>query len=167
MKRTIALAATLAFTLAACGDDGGTGPSGNTGSQMSATVGGQPFNPPSLAVQGTYTAAQGLLNFAGSHTSGGVTTMVTINILGVNGTGTYQLNPNFAGSFGQVSTTNGQVNGTAVWSTVLSPGTGSVTLTTLTADRAAGTFQFTGQATPGNASTGQKTVTSGTFDLKL
>jgi hypothetical protein len=167
MKRTLALAAAMALTVAACGDDGPTGPGGGGGNEMSATVGGVAFDPPSLAVQGTYTPAQGLVNIAGSHTSGGTTTLVTINVLNVNAAGTYQLNPNFAGSFGQVTTTNGQVNGTATWSTILSPGTGSITFSTLTADRAAGTFQFTGQASPGTAATGQKTVTSGTFDIEF
>lgn len=166
MKWTAASVALLTVTVAACGSDS-TGPDGDNSNSMSATVGGQPFSPPGLAVQATYTAGQGVLNFAGSHTTGGTTTMVLINLLGVNATGRYPLNPNFAGQFGQVTTSQGTVGSTATWSTALSPGTGEVNLTTLTATRAAGTFQFTGQAVPGSAATQQKTVTSGTFDVQF
>lgn len=164
MKRTLALAAALALTVAACGDDGPTGPGGGDGDEMAATVGGVAFDPPGLSVQGNFAAAQDLFTLVGTHTSGGSTTVITLNVLGADEPGTYELNPNFAGTFGQVGVTTGQT--IAVWSTILAPGNGSITFTTLTADRAAGTFQFTGQASNAGA-TGQKTVTSGTFDVDL
>jgi hypothetical protein len=162
MKRTIALAAALAFAVAACGDDGPTGPGGND-NELTATVGGVAFDSPNPG--GSYTAAQGLVVISGSQISGGVTTTVSITRLGVNGTGTYELSPNAPGSFGQVAIF--QNGSTAQWTTILSPGTGSLTINTLTADRLAGTFQFTAQAAPGTPATGQKTVTSGTFDIDL
>ena len=43
-------------------------------------------------------------------------------------------------------------------------GTGSITLTTLTSNRAAGTFTFTAKPLAGGA-TGDKVVTQGAFDV--
>ena len=85
---------------------------------------------------------------------------------GVTATGTYDLNPS---ALPNNLATLTLVEGTtaSVWTTALSPATGSITLTTLTADRVAGTFQFTGQAGPGTPATGQKSVTSGSFDIEL
>jgi hypothetical protein len=154
--------AAAALILMACGSDGPTGPDGNSNNSMEATVGGQPFDPPSLAVQGSF--SNNVFAISGAHTTGGVTTTVTLTILGLDSEGEYPINPNFAGQFGQVSTTVGQT--TSVWTTVLSPGTGEVDITTFNADRIAGTFQFTGQAAPGTAATGQKMVTSGQFNFK-
>jgi hypothetical protein len=163
IQRSLAVAAS--FALVACGSDS-TGPDdqGGGSSSMNATVGGTAFAPPALAIQGHFT--DGVLTFAGSATSGGTTTVVTINLLGVDGPGTYELNPNFAGQFGMVTRTQG-VSTVSTWTTTLSPGTGSLNLTTLTADRAAGSFQFTGQSAPGTQATGQMTVSSGTFDIRF
>jgi len=169
MKRTLALAAAVAVTLSACGGDGGTGPDGGGGSgnSMAATVGGQPFSPPKLTVVGTYNAGAGLFNVTGSHTTNGVTTQVSINLMNVNGPGTYTLSPNFAGQFGQVTQVQGIGSSLSSWSTVLAPGNGEVELTTFTSERAVGTFHFVGQAAPNTNASGQMNVTSGSFDVKF
>ena len=134
---------------------------------MEATVGGVAFNPPSLAVQGTYTTTQNLVVIGGAHTSGGTTTSINIAVLGAEEGATIQFTPTSGGTIATVTTTNGQVAGTSTWTTALSPGNGSITFTELDAEGAKGTFQFTGQAGPGTAATGQKTVTSGTFDIEF
>ncbi len=169
MKRILALAAALSVTLAACGDDSGGpgGPGGPSGNSMVATVGGIGFDPPSFGVVGTYVAAQQVLNVTGTHTKDGVTTQVTINLLNVDGPGTYPINPNFAGQFGQITKTTGLGGTLSTWTTVLAPGTGTVEITALDNDGAAGTFTFTGQAAPGTAATGQLTATSGSFDVEF
>lgn len=167
MKHILAIAVALSVPLAACGDDGGSGPTGPTGNTMVATVGGLAFEPPKLAVVGVYNQAQGVLNVTGSHTKDGVTTQVTINLLNVTGPGTYSVNPNFAGQFGQITKTTGLGGTLSTWTTVLSPGNGSVEVTSLDANGAAGTFQFTGQEAPGTAATGQLSATSGSFDVEF
>lgn len=168
MKRILALVVAVAFTLTACGDDGGTGPDGGgSGNSMAATVGGQGFNPPKLAVVGTYNAGAGLFNVTGSHTTNGVTTQITINLMNIEGTGTYPLSPNFAGQFGQVTQVVGVGTALSSWTTVLAPGNGEVEITTFTDERAVGTFHFVGQAAPNTNATGQMNVTSGSFDVKF
>jgi hypothetical protein len=162
-KARFLTAAMMAVTLAACSDDG-TGPDGNTGNSMEATVAGEAaFDPQSPFIQGSY--VNNTFTLVASQTSGGKTISIQINVLNVTAAGVYQLNPNFTGQFGQVSVIQG--TSAPTWSTILSPGTGSINITTLTADRAAGTFQFTGQAVQSTPATGQKAVTSGTFDVEI
>lgn len=160
MKRTLALATALVLAAAACGDEDPTGPDGNDG-EMEATVGGAPFE----ASTTTGTLVEGTFNIAGTETSGSTTTVITINVVDAEEGGTFDLDPTVAGTFGQVTITGS--GSTSTWTTTLSPGEGSITFTTLSADRAAGTFQFTGQASSGTSATGQKTVTSGTFDIEF
>lgn len=166
MKANLAMTLALAVAVTACGDDS-TGPDGTSDNRMSGTVGGQPFEPTAFSVQGVYSAGTGLLTVSGSQTTGGVTTMVSITLLGVDGPGDYTLSPSFAGQFGQISKTTGVGGTTSAWSTVLAPGTGSVELTTINADEATGFFQFTGQASPGTAATGQLSVTTGEFHVEF
>ncbi len=160
-RRTLVAVATT--TLIACGSDNGTGP-GPTGSgnSMSATIDGVAFAPPALAVQGSYTS--GVLTIGGSVTSAGTTTLLSINLTNVTETGSYELSPSFAGQLATVTRTKG-ISGVSTWTTALSPGSGSVSITTLSSERAAGTFQFTAQQAPGTEATGQVSVTSGSFDI--
>jgi hypothetical protein len=149
---TLAAAATL--LLAACGDDSGTN-SGNT-STMSATVAGTAWSG-SLAVQGQYGA--NLLSITG--TNG--TYQIALNVPGVASTGTFNFGPGnlTVAQLVQVTT------GTPTWTSSLVGGTGSITVTTLTASRAAGTFSFTGAASPGTSATGTRAVTNGSFDVRF
>jgi hypothetical protein len=55
------------------------------------------------------------------------------------------------------------VNATNVWNTGLTGGSGTLTITSLTTTRIAGSFTFTANAAGGSA-TGTQSVTSGTFD---
>jgi hypothetical protein len=152
---------TTATALTACGDDGGTGPTPGGSKSMQATVAGVQWTGNPLAI----TAARSgtVLAIAGSDIKAGTTTQININLPNVTGTGTYQLNPNFAGQIALLTVTTGTTP--AVWTTALSPGTGSISITTLDSDRVAGNFSFTAQAGAGTAATGQRAVTSGTFDI--
>jgi hypothetical protein len=127
---------------------------------MQATVQGAVFAPTSLTIGASY--ASGVFTIQGSTTTSPYVA-VQLNVTNVTGPGTFQLNPGFVGDFGQVTITEG--SDVSTWTTVLSPGTGSITFSTLTATSAQGTFQFTGQAAPGTSATGQKSVTSGTFSV--
>lgn len=159
LRRAGAVVASL--LVVACGSDS-TGPgSGGPGGSMRATVAGVDFNPPATTVGASY--VNNVLTLQGSTTSSPVTA-ISINVLNVTGPGTYQLNPNFAATFAQVAITNGAT--AQIWTTALSPGNGSISVTTLSSTRVAGTFTFTAQFASGGA-TGQKTVTSGTFDIPL
>jgi hypothetical protein len=164
MSARLALTVTAALALAACGSDGPTGSGGNT-STMSATVGGENFAPPSTAIIVNRTG--NAITFSGEHTVGNTTTTVTIALPNVTVPGTLTLSPNFASQFGRVTRSAGSASTTGAWSTVLSPGNGSVTITQLAASRVAGTFQFTGQFDPTTTATGQLSVTSGTFDIRF
>ncbi len=153
-----ACAVVVAFSLVACGDDS-TGSNGNGGNSFSASINGQAFSPPSVTVGGAY--ASNVLTIQGSTTSSPITA-ISINVTNVDGPGTYQLTPNFAGTFGQVVVTSGTT--AQAWSTVVAPGTGSITITSLSSTKAVGTFSFTAQAGSGGA-TGQKAVTNGAFNV--
>jgi hypothetical protein len=165
MFHRLTLTASVALALVACGNDNGTGSSGGTSSSMSATVDGHAFNPPSTAITATKTG--NAVTFTGVATSGGTTITVTIALPNVTVPGTLILNPTLASQSGRVTISEGSASTTGTWTTSLSPGNGSVTLTAVAASRVAGTFQFTGQFEPGSAVTGQVSVTSGSFDIRF
>lgn len=153
LVRPAALALAL-LVATGCGSDSGTN-SGDA-STMSATVAGTAWNG-TLAVQGTY--AGNVLAISG--TNG--TYQLQLTIPGVTTTGTYNFGPGNAGIAQLVQVTTG----TPAWTSSLVGGTGSITVTTLSATRAAGTFSFTGAASPGTAATGTRVVTNGAFDVKF
>ena len=166
-RLALPILAALALAASACGGDDGTGPS-EGGNSMSASLNGTAFQPPAIAVQGAYVAQQGLVTISGSRTTAGATTMVTITINGTDGPGTYQISPNFAGTFGQVVKLQGvDVNAQQTWTTVVAGGNGSVTFTKLDASGATGTFSFDANPAPGNAATGEMKVMSGKFNVKF
>ncbi len=161
-RRQLLALALLVTTMAvsACGSDKGTGPTPGGSKSMQATVAGAQWAANPLAI----TAARSgtVLTIAGSDLKAGTTTQITINLPNVTGTGTFQLNPNFAGQLAMLNVSTGTT--LAAWTTALSPGTGSISITTLTDARVAGTFNFTAQASAAPA-TGQRVVSSGTFDI--
>ncbi|HPF60558.1 MAG: hypothetical protein KC544_02250 [Gemmatimonadetes bacterium] len=157
------LAFLMASLLVAC-SDGGSGPTGGgTGGTITATVDGTSFAPRSTEVSASY--AGGALAFAASQTTGSTTRTININLVGVTAPGTFTLSPTTPGSIALLTVTTGLTPST--WTTALSPGSGTVQVTTLTANRATGTFSFTGQFSPTTSATGQKTVTAGQFDVSF
>ena len=153
LVRPAALALAV-LLVAGCGGDSSTN-SGNE-STMTATIAGTAWSG-SLAVQGTL--AGNVLAISG--TNG--TYQLQLTIPGVTTTGTFNFGPGSAGIAQLVQVTTG----TPAWTSSLVGGTGSITVTTLTANRAAGTFTFTGAASPGTAATGTRAVTNGAFDVKF
>lgn len=150
--------------LAACGGgDGPSGPGGGGSGPMSATVNGQGWtaNAGTVAV-GTSGAIPGLYTISGSQVSGGNARAISISLMNIPGPGTYPL-----GTGAHVS------GGTAIyaesaggWGTPLSGEAGSITLSTLTATRIAGTFTFVADAVTGGA-VGTRSVTAGQFDVPI
>lgn len=142
----------LAAGAVACGDDNGTGVHAN--GSMSASIGGTAWTA-NLSVTASH--AGNVLAIAGvsadsrqiNITVPNVTTTGTVNLgVGQQGVGTVTL-------------------GTQAWVTSLVGGTGSVSITTLTATHVAGTFTFTAAASTNTGATGTKAVTSGAFDIDL
>ncbi len=138
-----------AATVLACSDNG-AGPNGN--GTISATIDGASWTA-SAEVQATYIAY--VLAIGGLDSQA---RSIVISIPNVMGTGSFAL---AAGQPAYATVTFG----TQTWSTALTGGTGSVTLSTLSGSHAIGTFSFTAPANTGGA-TGTKVVTSGTFDVR-
>lgn len=149
--------AVLAFTFAAAcgggdGDDGPQGPNGNE--NLTAEVDGEVF--------------RGMGN--ATRSAGGIYTItaidapeaISIQLYNIPGTGTYPLGMNATGfgGTGLFSTTG------AGWSTPINGRSGSITITTLTDTRIAGTFHFDADPITGS-STGTKEVTDGEFDMLM
>jgi hypothetical protein len=153
-KRLLAVALLAAI---ACGGDAATGVN-NGGSNLaseplSAVINGVQWGSPLPAA--TY-GKNSILSIAGLDAA--LTASVSVAVIAPS-TGTYSLayqNPNFA--------TAGVSKVSQGWSTGFAGGTGSVTITTLTANHVVGTFAFT--AVPGSGgATGTIQVTNGKFDI--
>jgi hypothetical protein len=153
----------LAFAATACGDDSPSSPDDNE-------------NPgtPSKVLTGTANGASwtatvvtgGFLNgnviIAGNNGTSGSngTSSLSINMAGVPGPGTYNLGP--GNGYGLAQWINGDVG---VFSTLGTGGTGSITITTATLSRLAGTFTFVARNTVAGAATPSMTVTNGVFNI--
>lgn len=146
--RFLALPLLLAGMIA-CSDDENTGP--NENSSVAASIDGTAWT--AATVQSTY--AGNVLAVGGLDAG---QTQVLITIPSVTTTGTFDIGAGQPGV--AVVTANGQT-----WSSTLVGGTGSVTVTTLTATHAAGTFTFVATALTTSGATGNKTVTTGSFDV--
>ncbi len=164
-SRTALVATFCGLGLIGCGS--GTtptdpGPGGNTGA-MTAKVDGQSWASPLLTTSvATVATAPGQYVMTGLQSSGGSAQTITLSLLGIPGVGTYPM-----GVGSGVSGGNGiYAQGNAGWITSLSGDQGTITLTTLTATRIAGTFSFIADLASG-VGTGVKTISNGTFDLPI
>jgi hypothetical protein len=155
MTRSIAMLV-LALTLAACGGDS-TGPeitipTPSNGS-MTARVDGANWT--ALSVDAI--SAQGsapIISIAGTNTQ------FTISMAWVDsGPRTYTIGQ----SIGFNATL---ISGSSAWTAAGQQGAGSVTVTTRTAERVAGTFTYTLVASGAGAS-GTRSVTNGAFDIRF
>lgn len=155
MRRIPALAAALLFVAlaSACGkSSSSTGPGNTTltNGSFTAKVDGANFNAISavVSVSGTI-ASVGATNAAGQ----------TIGFAWMGpGPGTYTIS--------QIAPHNGiYVAGQAGWVASVVGGSGTITITTQTANRVAGTFSFTMIPSQGTTASGNKNITQGTFDL--
>jgi hypothetical protein len=164
---SLGASAGLLLAAAACGGDTPSGPgAGDDDSPMTAKIDGVVWAAdPRYVSQAVVHNAPGIYVISGSKflTSTNVLTIL-LTLYNVRGPGTYPLGvgANVVGGTGIVSISETS----AGWSTPLSGASGTVTITTLTATRIVGTFDFT--ATPiSGPSTGTKTVTEGRFDLPI
>lgn len=128
----------------------GTGPGG-----IAATLDGQPWS--STAVQfASFVPFDKLLELRGTD---GFNVM-DITVDSVTGPGTTSLN------YGSPTSSSGSImNPNGTWYTNGPGGVGTITITTFTANRVAGTFSFTAIPFPGTGATTNRLVTNGTFDL--
>jgi hypothetical protein len=148
--------ALVALTAAACGggdgDDDPHGPNGNE--NMTARVDGENWGGMGNAAR----SAGGIYTITGADGTGGL----SIQLYNIPGPGTYPLGMNATG-FGGTAIVSEPGAG---WSTPINGRAGSVTITSLTDTRIAGTFEY--QATPINGTaTGTVEVTDGEFDMLL
>ena len=161
MHRCVALTGAVALALAgACGGDKSstvTGPTGTTGTVTNGTF--------RATINGTSWSAAGGVGVSRQTTSNIVavaavssTYTIAFGISNLTAPGTFSLNT------GQLNLANVSAATGQGWSTVAPGGTGSIVITTFTANRIAGTFSFTAAPLSGGA-TGTLTVTNGSFDL--
>jgi hypothetical protein len=145
-------AALLCAAFVACSDDDddGLGP-GQTNGTMTANIDGTAWNA-GLTVAATYQSS----TFGIGGTDG--TRQITIAVTNVTGTGTFDfgLGEDGAAIIAQ---------GTQSWTTTLTGGTGTLTISSINASGASGSFSFTAFPTPGSGATGTSVVTNGTFNV--
>ena len=162
MRISRLIAPLVVVALLACG--GGNSGNGNptglptggaTNGTFSATIGGASWH----AIGQVAVTRQGnLIGLAGTGSGGSVTYALVLTIGNATGPGTHSLNAANDGSNLVIGSST-----TAGWSTGFSGGTGTVTITSLTANRIVGTFS--GTAVPSQGSTSNLVITSGTFDI--
>ncbi len=182
------LVAASALLLACGGNDAVTGPNNNCAvtppnGTMTAAVNGEPFTAAFYAqatIQNSVASGPNIVQVNGVScpVAGAVTgrqLLITIGRLTPITPGTYpldaasQLQPPQSGYSG-IGTVTLAPN---LWYTNMSdatgPGSGSITFTTVTATRLAGTFQMVAVAVSSNASSAQQrvTVTNGVFDVNV
>lgn len=149
------LLACLTLSLA-CGKSS-TGPRTNSGNgAFSAKIDGTQWN--SVAAQAAG-GSDGVFTLVGADASG---TAMSLTLQRVGATGTYPLGVGglVPGGLATISANS------KAWSTPLSGAAGSVTVTAISATHITGTFSY--DATPFlSGSTGNRAVTSGTFDLPV
>jgi hypothetical protein len=154
--RTVS-AALLAIALAAgCGGDA-TGPA--DGGPMSAIIDGARWSASSSAGAIQVVRTDQFIVVAGSSID---LVAISFSIPNVTGPGTHPVVPPSPYS----AFVNEQF-GERSWISSLPGGTGSVTVTSVSATRIAGTFQFEAVPVPNTAATGKRVVTDGRFDVEF
>jgi len=157
VKRLPILAASLVLlALNACGGDSGgpTGTNTNLGDgSMTAAINGTAWRSTKAGDKGSHSGT--IYAVVGLNTS----YTIALGIAGLTAPGTVDLSLSSGnGSTAIVSNTTG------AWGTAFNGGSGTITVTTLTANRIAGTFSFDAPAGSGNA-TGTLQVRNGQFDV--
>ena len=143
----------LALPLATgCGDDSsGVDQSDNDDGSLSARIDGSTFT--AFTVSAVYSG--GILAIAGARVTPAGTISFAFPVSGPTPV-----------SIGTSSALNAvYTTGSQSWAAFSSTGSGSVTITSLTASRAVGTFSFTMLPNAQSGASGTKTVTNGAFDV--
>ena len=135
-----------------CGGDDNTGPNnGPANGSMNATVDGSGWSALNVAA----TRSGGFVGVGA-----GASDLSTIAFAFPDHTGTFQV-------ASQDGTNASFISGGKSWNAAFGTGgSGTITVTTLSATRVAGTFSFVAVALAGGA-TGTKTVTNGSFDIEF
>lgn len=165
-----ALVLIAALATAGCGSKSssvtgpGPGPGPGGSSPMTAVINGTPWAADPLTSAGAvHYSIPGYYFISGTRvTSASTAEFLTLILYNIATPGTYPLGMGPSG-FGGTGQVGNQVNG---WLTPLSGAAGTVTISTLTSSRIAGTFAFVADSGFGGAS-GQRTVTNGTFDFPI
>lgn len=152
MKRLVLAALVLAM---ACGSDGNSSTEPKGAGGVTATIDGTAFSA-DLAVQAT--RAGNVLAFGAVSSN---SRQLNFSLVNVTATGTIPVGT------GTGAHTITYTEGTKAWVTSMVGGSGSVVITTLTANRAAGTFSFTAIPSTNTGAAGNKAVTAGSFDVKF
>jgi hypothetical protein len=160
----------VAVLLASCGGSGPNPPGGGGGggTGFTAKIDGQSWQAEALGVSAAAVpGVPGGVVIVGAQTSGGVTRGLTISLFNVSGPGTYALgvSSDVFGGTGSVGEGTGSGANAQSWITDSTGSAGTITLTTLSGGRIAGTFSYV--ASPGHSNTvgGTRTVTDGSMDL--
>ena len=151
MRRRLAMTMSVLLVSTACGgssNSASTGPNNTSTRVMSARVDGAAWN---TTIAGG-SATNGLVILAGSDGA------QTIAISFAASVGTQTISP---GTVVSGSLTVGAL----MWKAGPSTGTGSVTVTTVTANHVVGTFSFTAQGLVATTTPATRQVTAGTFDV--
>ncbi len=155
----------LSFLLAAsiltsgCGGGGTTNPVQNGSGKFKATIDGSAWNSSTSAAAAS---AGGIFTLVGSQVGSNVTSM-SMSFYSIGAPGTYPLGVGGSVAGGIATITAAP----ASWSTPLSGAAGSVTITSVSATRIAGTFSFQATPTLGQTATTTRVVTQGEFDLPV
>jgi hypothetical protein len=151
--RLVSVAALAVAAACGGGSSKATGPTtpGTGNRTMSARIDGATWTATNVAASG----ANGTLIVSGAR---GTDAAVSITASLIQGTGTQAMGRNSI-ALGAVTIGNTQ------WAAGNLLGSGSVTLTLVTATRAVGTFAFTAPAVSASTFPATKTVTSGAFDV--
>lgn len=162
----------LTALLVACGGGSSTGPVNTGAGDFTASIDGAAWSSTQTQVSGGGSGANqvpGLITIIGTQVVSATSyTTLTLSLGYIAGPGTYPLGVNAgttAGGSGLVYAPQGGTFGT--WSTNFTGSAGSVTVTSLTATRIAGTFQFTAPPQSFSQTTGTRVVTNGAFDVAL
>lgn len=152
---------TFALLAVACGGGGPTNPGGGGGAtNFTAKIDGVAWAPDIAPAVTAQNPTPGFYSITALKSTGSNNYSIGLQLYNITGTGTYPLGVGlqmFGGS-GIVSQPPG-----SGWSTPLTGVDGQIQITTLTATRMVGTFDFV--ATPLSGSAVNKTVTEGQFDL--
>jgi hypothetical protein len=154
---------------AACdgGGEGGGGPNGG-GAGMTARINGTSWSATQVQVNIVTPQVPGSIVITGIKVSGTSTSSIILSLGFIGAPGTYPLGVNnlsSAGGGGQLlETSPATVQNRA---TPLSGAAGEVTISSLTATKMTGTFQFVAEPILGSAFNGNKTITNGSFDIDL
>lgn len=150
-SRTLLSLLLVAFVAPACSSsDDPAGPD-DAGGTISATVDGAAWSADALAMN------NGFL-FGVEGTADGIRIALSVNLTEHTLPGTVDLRSGSTGA--QIG------EGGETWYAVGSGGSGTLTVQTLTAERATGTFSFTGAGVGGSA-TGTRTIVNGSFDVRF